>query len=252
MVMNTDVVRSVNGRVLPAPGTWFIDPVHSQVEVVARHMMVSKVRGRFRDFAGAILIEEIPERSSVEVTIDAASIDTGDPGRDEHLRSADFLDVERFPVIRFVSIAVEPIPPLTNLDVGGWRVDGDLTIRDLTRPVSLELELGGTVVDPWGMPRAGFRAVDGDRARPVGHHLEPGVGSRWFAGEQVPEGQHRDRGRAPARGVRLGSRNATGASTHHGNPARRGGKRRAGFPLFRRRVRWAGRAGSALTRLRSR
>jgi polyisoprenoid-binding protein YceI len=158
MVTNTDILRSVNGRELPAPGSWFIDPVHSQVEVVARHMMVSKVRGRFRDLAGAIVIDEIPERSSVEVTIDAASIDTGDERRDEHLRSADFLDVERFPVIRFVSVAVEPMPPLTNLDVGAWQVDGDLTIRDVTRLISLELELGGTVVDPWGMSRAGFRA----------------------------------------------------------------------------------------------
>ena len=121
-------------------------------------MMVSKVRGRFRDISGAIVIDEIPERSSVEVTIDAASIDTGDERRDEHLRSADFLDVEHYSVIRFVSVAVEPMPPLTNLDVGHWQVDGDLTIRDVTRRISLELELGGTVVDPWGMPRAGFRA----------------------------------------------------------------------------------------------
>jgi polyisoprenoid-binding protein YceI len=158
MVSNTDVLRSVDGRDVPAPGTWFIDPVHSQVEVVARHMMVSKVRGRFRDLAGAIVIDEIPERSSVEVTIDAASIDTGDERRDEHLRSADFLDVEHYSVIRFVSVAVEPMPPLTNLDVGHWQVDGDLTIRNVTRRISLELELGGTVVDPWGMPRAGFRA----------------------------------------------------------------------------------------------
>ena len=159
MVMHTDVTRMVDGRELPAPGTWFIDPVHSQVEVVARHMMVSKVRGRFRELSGAIVVDPIPERSSVEVTIDAASIDTGDEKRDEHLRSADFLDVERFPVVRFVSVAVEPMPPLTDLDVDRWQVEGDLTIRDVTRRITLELELGGVVIDPWGTPRAGFHAL---------------------------------------------------------------------------------------------
>jgi polyisoprenoid-binding protein YceI len=158
MVMHSEVTRVLDGREIPAPGMWFIDPVHSEVEVVARHMMVSRVRGRFRTLSGAIVIDPIPERSSAEVTIDAASIDTGDETRDEHLRSADFLDVERFPVIRFVSVAVEPMPPLSNLDADKWQVDGDLTVRDVTRRISLELELGGAVVDPWGTARAGFVA----------------------------------------------------------------------------------------------
>jgi polyisoprenoid-binding protein YceI len=158
MVMHGEITRTLDGRELPAPGTWFIDPVHSEVEVVARHMMVSKVRGRFSTLSGVIVIDPIPERSSAEVTIDAASIDTGDEKRDDHLRSVDFLEVEHYPVIRFVSVAVEPMPPLTNLDVGNWQVDGDLNVRDVTRRISLELALGGVVVDPWGMPRAGFVA----------------------------------------------------------------------------------------------
>jgi polyisoprenoid-binding protein YceI len=158
MVVHTDITRTVDGRELPAPGTWFIDPIHSQVEVVARHMMVSKVRGRFRELWGAVVIDPVPERSSVEVTIDAASIDTGDEKRDEHLRSADFLDVEHYPVLRFVSVAIDPMPPMTNLDVGKWQVDGDVTIRDVTRRITLELALGGTVIDPWGMARTGFQA----------------------------------------------------------------------------------------------
>jgi polyisoprenoid-binding protein YceI len=158
MVLNTEIMREVGRTRLPIPGTWFIDPVHSRVEFIARHMMVSKVRGRFRDMSGVIYIDQVPERSAVEATLDAASIDTGDEQRDNHLRSADFLDVERYPVLRFVSVSLSRIPLTEDGDSDKWQLDGELTVKDMTRPVSLEVELGGVVVDPWGNVRAGFQA----------------------------------------------------------------------------------------------
>ena len=146
-------LRVVEGRELPYPGRWALDPVHSQIQFVARHMMVSKVRGFFRDFSGAVLIAEVPEDSSVTVTINAASIDTGDATRDAHLRSADFLDVDRYPEIEYSSTQVR----------GGkgdkWDVDGRLTVRGVTRPVSLSVEFCGANPDPWGKVRAGFLAT---------------------------------------------------------------------------------------------
>jgi len=134
-----------------APGVWEIDPAHSNVEFVARHLL-SRVRGRFTGFSGAITIADDPARSSGEATIEAASVDTGNPDRDAHLRSPDFLDVERFPTLSFRSTAV------TEDGAGSYRVDGDLTIRGVTRPVTLELEYLGWSDDPWGGKRAGFSA----------------------------------------------------------------------------------------------
>lgn len=130
-----------------------IDPAHSDVQFVARHMMISKVRGRFREFEGWLDIAERPEDSSVEVVIQAASIDTGDSQRDAHLRSPDFLDVEQFPEIRFRSTSVRPAG-----DDDRYEVVGDLTIRGVTRPVTLDVEFEGIAVDPWGGTRAGFVA----------------------------------------------------------------------------------------------
>jgi polyisoprenoid-binding protein YceI len=158
MATQTDISREVDGRILPAPGTWLIDPVHSGVQFSVRHMMVSRLRGRFRSVSGIIRIDNVPERSSVEATVDIASLDTGDPTRDSHLLSADFFDVEHFPVARFVSVAVTPAPPFSPLQKDEWRVTGDLTIKDVTRPVEFEVELGGVAVDPWGNARTGFRA----------------------------------------------------------------------------------------------
>lgn len=145
--------RTVEGRQLPAPGVWQIDRAHSGIEFVVRHLMVSKVRGRFADFAGTIHVAEAPEQSSVEVTIQAASIDTREPDRDAHLRSPDFFDAERFPVLTFRSTSLEP--------AGGerFRLHGDLTIRDVTRPVVLDAEFEGVGADPWGGVRAGFSAT---------------------------------------------------------------------------------------------
>jgi polyisoprenoid-binding protein YceI len=150
--MQTAPTRTVRGHEVPPPGRWSIDPAHSELQFIARHMMIAKVRGRFREFSGTLNIAEVPEQSWVEVTIKAASIDTGDQQRDAHLRSPDFLDVERYPELRFRSTSVR------EGDGDRWQVTGDLTIRDVTRPVTLDVEYCGAATDPWGKLRAGFLA----------------------------------------------------------------------------------------------
>ncbi len=136
----------------PEPGTWAIDPAHTVVGFNARHLMVAKVRGSFTTFDGTIHIDDDPAASSVEVTIDAASIDTGVADRDAHLRSPDFLDVENHPTIEFRSTAVRA-------DGDGYQVHGDLTIRGTTRPVTLDMEYLGLARDPWGNDKAMFTAT---------------------------------------------------------------------------------------------
>jgi polyisoprenoid-binding protein YceI len=133
-------------------GTWDIDPVHSEVSFLVRHMVVSKVRGRFNQFGGTIVTAEEPLASSVEATIDAGSVDTNQDQRDAHVRSADFLDVESHPSITFTSTAMR-----ANGD--DFVLDGDLTIRGVTKPVSLDLELNGFGPDPYGGTRVGFSAT---------------------------------------------------------------------------------------------
>ncbi|MDP2937582.1 MAG: YceI family protein [Dehalococcoidia bacterium] len=134
--------------------TWKIDPAHSQIQFSVRHMMISNVRGRFEDFTGAVEFdEEDPARSSVEVQIEAASINTKEPQRDTHLRSPDFLDAEKFPQLRYKSRRVEMI------DASHGRMIGDLTIRDLAREVVLDVEYAGKAKSPWGTVSAGFSAT---------------------------------------------------------------------------------------------
>jgi len=135
-----------------AAGTWNIDPVHSEVGFVVRHVMVSKVKGVFSKFEGAITVDEDPLKSKVEATIDASSIDTREAQRDAHLRSSDFFDVETHPEIRFVSTSAARAGD-------DFKVTGDLTIHGVTRPVDLALELNGVGPDPWGGLRAGFSAT---------------------------------------------------------------------------------------------
>jgi polyisoprenoid-binding protein YceI len=133
---------------------WNLDTVHSGINFSVRHMMVSKVRGRFAKFSGSVALDEGDlTRSAVEATIDVSSIDTGTAQRDVHLRSADFFDVERFPEIRFRSTGIE------KLGGDSYRLTGDLTIRDVTRPITLEAEYGGRGKDPWGNERVGFTAT---------------------------------------------------------------------------------------------
>lgn len=130
---------------------WQLDPTHSEVGFSVRHMMVSKVRGRFRDFEATVeLDEERPERSRVEARIDAASVDTGWPDRDADLRSANFFDVEHHAQLVFRSTRVVPKGD------GEFRVIGDLTIRGVTHEVELTGEFSGPAGDPWGNRRAGF------------------------------------------------------------------------------------------------
>ncbi len=137
---------------LPDTGTWNIDPAHSVVSARVRHLVAAKVRGSFKSFSGSINVGDSPETSSARVSIDAASIDTGVPDRDAHLRSADFLDAEAYPTLDFVSVAVRP--------KGGtsYALDGELTIRGVTKPITLDMEYGGLVSDPWGGTRAVFSA----------------------------------------------------------------------------------------------
>ncbi len=137
----------------PRPGRWVIDPAHSTIEVTARHLALSTVHGRFRDFSGEIVVAEPLEGSRCEARIDAASIDTANDQRDAHLRSADFLDVGRFPEIRYTGTAFEPAGP------GRWTVHGRLDLAGTARDVPLELRYGGTRPDPWGGVRAGFTAT---------------------------------------------------------------------------------------------
>src|SRR5688572_4930392 len=117
-------------------GTWTIDPVHSEVGFSVRHMMVSKVRGRFTEFSGEIVTGDSPVHSSVTATIDLSSIDTGNPDRDNHIRSADFFDVDNHKTMTYRSTGVR-------LDDDGYVLDGELTLKGDTRPISLRLELGG-------------------------------------------------------------------------------------------------------------
>lgn len=132
---------------------WDFDLVHSSINFWVRHMMVSKVHGRFTKWAGTIELDETePAKSRVEVTIDASSIDTKEPQRDDHLRSPDFLKVEKFPKIVFKSTRV------VAAEDKRIQVDADLTIRGKTRPVVLDVEYAGRMKDPWGGERAGFSA----------------------------------------------------------------------------------------------
>ncbi|GGV75996.1 hypothetical protein GCM10010294_41470 [Streptomyces griseoloalbus] len=152
--VGTVTLARQGGTELPPPGPWTVDPAHSSVAAVARHLGISSVRGRFTDFAARV--EVAPDdlaKSRVEAVIRAASIDTGNGMRDTHLRSADFLDVERYPEITYRSTG------LTAAGSDRWTVHGELAMRGVTRPVDLDLAHLGTGADPWGGTRAAFRAT---------------------------------------------------------------------------------------------
>jgi polyisoprenoid-binding protein YceI len=129
------------------PGTWSIDPTHAEVSFIARHLMVSKVRGKFTEFTGTVEVAEDIAQSVANVTIKTASVSSGTADRDGHLRSADFFDSETYPEMTFVS---------TSFD--GSTLVGDLTIKGITKPVSLDVEFNGVATDPWGNDKAGFEA----------------------------------------------------------------------------------------------
>ena len=133
-------------------GTYTIDPAHSRFGFVARHAMVTKVRGQFNEFDGKIEVDaNDPTKSSAELVIQAASIDTRNAERDAHLRSNDFFAMDEYPEIRVVSTAIEPSD-----DEDHFRVTGDLTIRGVTKSVTFDLEFTGAAIDPWGNIRIGL------------------------------------------------------------------------------------------------
>ncbi len=152
MALQETHTRTWAGVEAPPAGTYEIDPAHTTVEFIARHLMIAKVRGRFTGFSGRMHIAENLEDSSAELNIEAGTLDTAEEQRDVHLRSPDFLDVERWPNITFR--ASNP----RHVEGKHWRVPGELTIRDVTRPVELDVELEGVVEDPWGNTRAIFSA----------------------------------------------------------------------------------------------
>lgn len=146
--MTIDTTQQIQGYVT---GRWVLDPVHSDASFSVRHL-VSKVRGRFREMHGEIHTAQNPFDSSVTISIDSSSIDTANTQRDDHLRSADFLEVERHPTLTFTSTRLRP-----NGD--RFLLDGDLTIKGVTKPITADLDLGGFAVDQDGVPRAGFTAT---------------------------------------------------------------------------------------------
>jgi polyisoprenoid-binding protein YceI len=147
----TPATRTLDGIDLPVAGTWAIDESHTSVNFKVRHLGLAKTRGRFTKVEGAVQVGERPEDSTVEVTIDATSVDSHDETRDGHLRSADFFDVENHPSITYRSTAVSGKGER-------WTVDGELTVAGVTRPVALDVEFDGVAGDPWGGSRAGFTA----------------------------------------------------------------------------------------------
>jgi polyisoprenoid-binding protein YceI len=148
------MTETVLGTGLPgyAAGTWTIDPVHSEVGFSVRHMMVSKIRGKFTTFTGEIVTGADPVDSSATAEIDLSSIDTGNEQRDDHLRSADFFDTAKTPTMTYRSTGIRP-------DGDDFVVDGELTLRGVTRQVPLRLELNGFGPDAYGGVRAGFTAT---------------------------------------------------------------------------------------------
>ncbi len=129
-------------------GTWAVDPTHTEVGFVARHLMVTKVRGSFTDVTGTVVVADDLAASTAEVTIKTASISTGTADRDAHLRGEDFFDAENHPDMTFRS---------TSFD--GDTLVGDLTIKGVTKPVTLDVDFGGVATDPWGNEKAAFEAT---------------------------------------------------------------------------------------------
>lgn len=149
---STPMTRAVDGVSLPTAGVFALDPAHTQFGFTARHLMVSKVRGHFGEFSGTVTVADEITDSVVEITIQAASISTNDPNRDAHVRSDDFLGADQYPTLKFVSTSIE------HKSGAKYVVTGDFTVRDVTRPLALDVEFEGLIQDPWGNQRLGFSA----------------------------------------------------------------------------------------------
>src|SRR5437016_6534208 len=148
-----NVLRTHDERVIPVPGVYEIDGAHTSVEFVGRHLMITKVRGRFSDVRGQITIDEEPTKSHVEVEIGVRSVSTGHDDRDAHLKSADFFDAEQYPTITFASTRVKPLRDDT------WQLVGDLTVHGTTKSVTLQVDFDGGGASPFGDERVGFSAT---------------------------------------------------------------------------------------------
>jgi polyisoprenoid-binding protein YceI len=144
--------RVVDNIEVPAVGKWTIDPGHAQIGFAGRHLKFTKVRGRFADITGVIHVTEDPNETTVEVTIAMTSIESGNPTRDDHLRSADLFDVDEYPTATFTGQA-------RNWVGARGELAGELTIKDVTRSVVLDVEYHGFVTDPWGGDRIVFSAT---------------------------------------------------------------------------------------------
>ncbi|MGH3374394.1 MAG: YceI family protein [Actinoallomurus sp.] len=159
-------------------GTWNIDPAHSEVAFVIRHLM-TKVRGSFTEFSGALQIAENVADSSATVEIQIKSIDTRNADRDAHIRSAEILDLDNHPAITFVTTGVRE-------NGGDYLLDGTLTVRDVTRPISLDVEFNGTDTDPWGGTRVGFTATTSISRKEYGIEFNiPLGGDKALLGDKV-------------------------------------------------------------------
>ncbi|MEV1289392.1 YceI family protein [Micromonospora sp. NPDC049679] len=182
--MTASATRSWDGMTIPAAGTYVLDQAHKRIGFVARHMMVSPVRGEFAEGTAQIVVGEDPLASSVTATIQAASVETGTPDRDAHLRSPDFLDVERYPTLEYRSTGIKwqgnedpifqwarlrghrlgrradaPIPQQSSRSRGRFGLTGELAVKGITRPVDLQVEFGGARRDPYGQDIFGFSAT---------------------------------------------------------------------------------------------
>lgn len=144
-------MRSTTAMTLPRAGTWTIDPAHTEIAFVGRHLMLTKVRGRFQDVQGTITTGSDPSETQVLVEIDMASVHSGSPERDEHLRSSDLFDVTTHPTATFRSTEIE-------WSATSGTMTGELTIKGVTRPVRLAVTFAGAMVDPWGNERVAFSA----------------------------------------------------------------------------------------------
>lgn len=171
--------RTVNDVAVPEAGTYVVDPAHSVVGFVVRHLGLAKVRGRFNEFEGTVHIGDDPTESRAEAVIQAATIDTRDGKRDAHLRSPNFLDVENTPTLEFRSAGVRR-------EGAEWLVDGELTVAGTTRPITLTVQFEGGAQDPWGNARVGFSATGEINREDFGltwnQALETGG---WLVGKQV-------------------------------------------------------------------
>lgn len=179
MTSTSTAVRTIDGVTVPEAGVYEIDPAHSVIELVVRHMGLAKVRGRFNEFTGTIQIGDSLKESFAEATIHADSIDTRDETRDQHLRSPDFLDVEEYPTLDFRTTGVRE-------ERDEWLVDGELTVVGVTRPITLSVDFEGGAPDPWGNERIAFSAATAINRDDFGltwnQALETGG---WLVGKEV-------------------------------------------------------------------